>query len=103
MLIFFLEYFKPDSILFLSAREIAGVEVPFGTSPNSFKPSNISFKDEVGLAFLQVSINCKLLGFPPACFCGLTVPSVCRAFMAMRRMLPLVTKQVTRSNSLVLT
>ena len=36
---FFHEYFKPDNILLLKAREIADLEVPFGMSPNSVNPS----------------------------------------------------------------
>ena len=69
LLIFFLEYFKPDNML-LRAREIAEIDVSFELSPNSFSTSWISFKDENGLAFLHVSVSCKspwvkLVGFPP--------------------------------------
>lgn len=70
LLIFFLEYFKPDNMLLLREREIAEIDVTFGMSPNSFSTWWISFKDEDGLAFLHVSISCKslwvkLVGFTP--------------------------------------
>ena len=39
VLSFFLKYFTPDKMLSFKARKIPEIEVPFGMSPNSFKPS----------------------------------------------------------------
>ena len=83
VLIFFLVYFKLDNMFLHSEHGITEIEVPFGMSPNLFTTLWISLEDGVGLAFFQVSINCKspwvkLLGFPP--LCGWTVRSVCKRF-----------------------